>query len=592
MTQAMRCFLSCFALFALPAAVSAQSCDAYYTFDSDLSDMSGNGNHGQMIGPAGVPAQPSFATGRSGQALALDGSTSMRAFLDLSRDNCPAVTISAWVQLGEPVKKGTNHILSTGSGGGPRISLLSDFLVLAGPANGMREENAVRRNAGWVFIAGVYDHQGLTYRLHWRNRSKEGKLRPEAREPEDAIWVGAFNDKRTGQDGGGLLVDDLRITSRALTVAELRDLASSGPPAQAVAAASPSQPAAGQSCTTTANCGAGEYCAVDNTCHPESHLPKPASSASSPYPVGTMPGDMGDASAVERSVDDYSPTAGPVPINQAPSDSGEAISQSVDDYQVQNRFDADAPMPESEPEPAAEESGMTVGEALRLPIQMLGPRGDVRDCTSFAEITADIATNLRDKAVDVATAAACPFLDRPVTQTQAALEGADISNPALARFQQLLLGETLANCETTAQAFATLPDRALSFWNDRIASGGWATIGPRGLLLGNREQGNLIVPGDRKFITIMPPLYKDRATLTLEERDGRARVTARVCKVSFDNEYTLLRTFSVNEAPGERENQNQLILWDLDGVLLHHLIVVLDASGTIGRNFRYYLTIE
>ena len=152
--------------------------------------------------------------------------------------------------------------------------------------------------------------------------------------------------------------------------------------------------------------------------------------------------------------------------------------------------------------------------------------------------------------------------------------------------------ETIDKCKDVGAGLSTLPDKALSFWNNNISSGGWATIGPRGFLIGQQVNGNLVSPGDRKFISMMPAFFQNSARLYLAELDGRARMTARVCAISMTNEYKLLRTFSVNETPGERENQEQLIVWDLNDVRGDFITVILDASGLLGRNFKYELLVE
>jgi hypothetical protein len=569
-------------------------CEAHFPFDGNLADASGNGYNGQMIGIDGAPATARFSDGKIGQALQLDGSSAMRTFLDLHFDRCPQFTISAWIYVPAEVSKSTQYFVSTGKGAAPGIYTSGSALVLSGPANGLRQSNAVRPSAGWLFVAGVYDYTASSYSLHWRNRSVTGSLREKNNPPEEAIWIGAFNDK-LAYPSNGILIDDVRITGRALNAEQIKRLQSAS--GAGTAFISPAV-ASAASCSAQSDCGDGSYCAQDDTCHPDSHLPKPAAGSvagSSPFNVGQMPVDMGGAGAIQQSADENRPRDLPFDIQQTPPETADIIGNSVQGNMVQNRFDPDAPVEDVQNSDSTAENGMTVGEVLRLPYRIPEPRGDVRDCTSFAEVTRDVVSSFRDSAVATASSFACPMLAAPVAGTLAAATiarkgvGLVYDDP---QFQIDLLKETINGCRTVARGFSELPDKSITFWNNNIANGSWATIGPRGIMIGNTENGNLVSPGDRKFHTIMPALFQDKATLALKELNGKARVTARVCKISLDNRYTLLRTFSVNETPGERQDESQIILWDLNGIEMHHLVVILDASGLLGRTFKYELSIE
>jgi hypothetical protein len=201
----------------------AQSCEAYFPFDGSLADTSGNGYDGRMIGQDGKVATPRFVEGRSGQGLALDGTAAMRAFLDLNYESCPQVSFTAWIRFDGPVPKGNRVILATG-GSGPGLRAVGSSLVLNGTANGLSVRDVVRGDSGWMFVAGVYDYAGNTYTLHWRNRSVEGTLSQHRRPPEDAVWVGAMNDRLTNA-ASGIVIDDLRIFGATLRQEELRALA-------------------------------------------------------------------------------------------------------------------------------------------------------------------------------------------------------------------------------------------------------------------------------------------------------------------------------------------------------------------------------
>jgi hypothetical protein len=207
----------------VPFAAQGQQCDAHFTFDGNLSDSSGNGYDGVMIGKDGVSATPVFVQGRAGQALQLDGTSAMRAFVDLQYESCPQVTIAAWIDFGSALQSGSQSILSTGSGTGPGLRSSSDSLVLNGTANGLIQHKAIRPNGGWMFVVGVYDYAVGTYKLYWRNRNAETALSEHRRTPEEALWIGAFNDS-LANPASGIVIDDVKIFGRALSADEVRAL--------------------------------------------------------------------------------------------------------------------------------------------------------------------------------------------------------------------------------------------------------------------------------------------------------------------------------------------------------------------------------
>ena len=228
---ALPCMRSAFGLLAailLSGPVYGQ-CEAYYPFDGDLSDASGNGNDGTMIAAEGASATAQFDAGVQGQALKLDGSSAMRTYLDLHFESCPRFTITGWVRA-DPNAGSTGFFFSTGAGGTPALRKGGRSASLAGAANGLYERDAFRDARAWFFFAGVYDYDAGTYRFQWRNRVVEGSLNDAPRAPEDAFWVGAYNDRlrHPVEDG---YIDELRITGRVLSKSEIDELRAGLPPA-------------------------------------------------------------------------------------------------------------------------------------------------------------------------------------------------------------------------------------------------------------------------------------------------------------------------------------------------------------------------
>ena len=287
-----KCRIALVAILASLAATQApgawaQPCEAYYPFDGSLADASGNGFDGRMIGKDGAAATPRFVEGRSGQALAFDGTAAMRAFLDLNYENCSQVSFTAWVRFDGPVLPGNQEILATG-GSGPGLRATGSNLTLNGTENGIGVRNAVHADSGWMFVAGVYDYAGNTYTLHWRNRNVEGTLSEHRRLPEVAIWVGAMDDNLT-HPASNIVIDELRIIGRALDVEELRAVQAGGPSAATSAATSGSGDWRGVPCAQHAQCPADSYCGLDGQCHPGQHAPMPEAPRGSGITATTNP---------------------------------------------------------------------------------------------------------------------------------------------------------------------------------------------------------------------------------------------------------------------------------------------------------------
>ncbi|MEZ5553238.1 MAG: serine hydrolase [Pseudomonadales bacterium] len=224
---------------AAQAQVGAGACSATYLFDGNLTDSSGGGFDGEMVGLNGVAAVPGFTAGINGQALELDGSSVMRVLLDLHPEFCPQFTIAGWVRM-DPTVTGTQWVVATG-GAGPGLRTGGRGATLSGSGNGLREAEAIRDDRVWFFFAGVYDYTAQTYRFHWRERSVEGRLSDAV--PGDVLWVGALNEL-LHYAVRSAAIDELRIIGRALTPEEVSRLRGSRPsafvPAAADASARPS----------------------------------------------------------------------------------------------------------------------------------------------------------------------------------------------------------------------------------------------------------------------------------------------------------------------------------------------------------------
>lgn len=267
------CLLALVAAWITPGAVFAQQCEAYFPFDNSLADTSGSGHDGEMIDKEGGSPAPNFVAGYNGQALALSGDTAMRAFIDLHPERCPQITISAWLHV-DPAVRGTRVLVGTGNAQSPGMRVDRGTLTANGPANGLSQQDVFRTQGGWTFVAVVYDFTAGVYSINWRTRQESKELNDRWRPPEDALWVGALNDA-LAQQNEGILIDDLRITGRALTAEQLRALQSGrATPASSTATNVATPVWQGAACDQSADCGPGNYCGFDNQCHPDRHAPK------------------------------------------------------------------------------------------------------------------------------------------------------------------------------------------------------------------------------------------------------------------------------------------------------------------------------
>lgn len=281
----------------------AGPCDAHYRFDGNLSDEGGNGNTGQMIGRAGVPATAQFVEGRSGQALKLDGSAAMRAFVDLNRERCPQVTVTAWVKI-QPEPSQT--IL--GTDGGPWLWSSNSLLSIRTAGKDLTARDAIYANGGWMFVAAVWDHGTGTQKLYWHGRQAEAAIGKSPAQAKPAIWIGANNDA-LHHPAKDLVIDELRIIGSALEAERIMAMRDS--PAGAGKAQPATAGAAGEwqgaACSSHAGCPAASYCGMDGTCHPDGHRPMQSAGG------GTTLQDL-QANAAERNagiadtIDHESPT--------------------------------------------------------------------------------------------------------------------------------------------------------------------------------------------------------------------------------------------------------------------------------------------
>lgn len=140
----------------LPIGLDA-SLIAFYTFEGNANDVSGNGVHGTITGA------PSTVTGFEGQAFSFNGSSDfVRIGLDINPGTRPLLTMGAWVRTS--VNNPTQQIIShdngsfdrslgydTRGGGGTNWSSFTGAGVLS---SGVSVASTLNQ---WVFVAAVFN---------------------------------------------------------------------------------------------------------------------------------------------------------------------------------------------------------------------------------------------------------------------------------------------------------------------------------------------------------------------------------------------------------------------------------------------------
>jgi len=182
---------------------------SYYRFNGNASDSVG-GNNGTEVG------NPTYAAGRLGQAISLDGAGDyVNCGNDASFNITSAITISAWIKgtfdvsLDRIIEKGYNWMLCSGYGDNAAFYCLG-FGILEGSVT-------VGDNQ-WHHLAGVFDGSKMYLYVDGDVdvvMAAAGSLKVSTTN----VYVGG----NTSQSFNGL-VDDVRIYNRALLANEVRTL--------------------------------------------------------------------------------------------------------------------------------------------------------------------------------------------------------------------------------------------------------------------------------------------------------------------------------------------------------------------------------
>jgi hypothetical protein len=116
-----------------------------------------------------------------------------------------------------------------------------------------------------------------------------------------------------------------------------------------------------------------------------------------------------------------------------------------------------------------------------------------------------------------------------------------------------------------------------------LAANGPFTIGPRDLMVGTSQNGDIVNPAVRTFLT--PSLLdKDSLTVEVNKTDGRGGALIRICKIDENKKFTSLKTIAFEEGNNTGTKRETVT-----GVKGHIVQVFIDGNGGVGKTFKYTL---
>ena len=185
---------------------------AYYPFNGDSDDESGNGNHGLVYGAA--PAADRF--GLQGHAYSFDGMNDyIRVPRSSSLDITGPMTMAAWVYAYSVPPGVTAVVEKEISSMGYNIHLLEPSAVHIRVDGGIVEGGLIETNR-WHFLAGVHDGTDLILYIDGDEIARTPEALPTL-VPSKDLYIGAWQRSRIF-DG---LIDDVRLYDRPLSPMEI-----------------------------------------------------------------------------------------------------------------------------------------------------------------------------------------------------------------------------------------------------------------------------------------------------------------------------------------------------------------------------------
>jgi hypothetical protein len=142
-----------------------------------------------------------------------------------------------------------------------------------------------------------------------------------------------------------------------------------------------------------------------------------------------------------------------------------------------------------------------------------------------------------------------------------------------------------AQCIRNATKYKVAAESMVTLFN-ALADNGPATIGPRRIEFGTRQNGTLLGRIDRTFISVYP-MDKASVTFKLKKLDGEGTIQAVICKVDSDGKYTNLATIDFDDKAANGKE----IIKTVSGVENHLVQIRLDGQTAL-RKFQYELQVS
>ena len=118
----------------------------------------------------------------------------------------------------------------------------------------------------------------------------------------------------------------------------------------------------------------------------------------------------------------------------------------------------------------------------------------------------------------------------------------------------------------------------------QLANNGPFTLGPRDLAVGTAQNGTIVNPAFRTFLS--PALLdKDSLTVKIEKKGGKSGANIRICKIDEKKKFTHLKTITFPEGD-ETGTRSETVT----GVKGHLIQIFIDGTGGVSKAFDYTLT--
>jgi len=188
-------------------------------------------------------------------------------------------------------------------------------------------------------------------------------------------------------------------------------------------------------------------------------------------------------------------------------------------------------------------------------------------CESFAQIFADVWKKWGETIIKVgcvAKAAATTSAAAPVTGGTSLAATVTLS----------------ATCIKNATKYKEAAEAMVKLFN-ALADNGQATLGPRRIEFGNPQNGTLIGPSNRTFVSVYP-MDKNSITFKVKKIEGDGKVEAVICRIDADNNITNLAVFNFT---GDEKDGTEIVR-TVTGVENQLVQIRLNGQSAV-KKFKY-----